>query len=90
MTTWNEHFRERGMAVPPPFNAERAAVLGVTEDEPEAEPMKSEESAEDTEDQRPAKNAVKAEWVDFAVAHGMERAEAEDMTKDALIEQFGG
>ncbi|MDQ1037266.1 hypothetical protein QFZ75_003682 [Streptomyces sp. V3I8] len=37
--------------------------------------------------ERPGKTAAKPEWVDWAVAvHGLERAEAEGMTKAALAE----
>lgn len=38
---------------------------------------------------RPAKSATKREWVDHAVASGMDREEAEATTKDALIERWG-
>jgi hypothetical protein len=40
-------------------------------------------------DDPPARSSSKAEWVDFAVAHGLDRDEAEDMTKAALIELLG-
>ncbi|WP_329622925.1 hypothetical protein OG357_22950 [Streptomyces sp. NBC_01255] len=38
----------------------------------------------------PAKTAVKAEWVAYAVAQGAEQAEAEAATKDDLITTYGG
>lgn len=38
----------------------------------------------------PAKSATKAAWVDFAVASGAKRAEAEAMTKDDLQSAYGG
>lgn len=39
--------------------------------------------------QEPAKTAPKAEWVDFAVGHGMSRPDAEAATKADLVEKFG-
>lgn len=38
---------------------------------------------------RPAQTGAKALWVDYAVARGMEREEAEAMTRAELIEKFG-
>lgn len=39
---------------------------------------------------RPAANAVKAEWIGYAVrAHGMDPEVAEGMTKQDLIDAFG-
>lgn len=35
---------------------------------------------------KPATSDLKAHWVDYAVSQGMDRDEAEDMTKDELIE----
>ncbi|MFB7029669.1 MULTISPECIES: hypothetical protein [unclassified Streptomyces] len=40
--------------------------------------------------ERPAKSAVKAAWVDYAVAQGADPDEAEAATKDDLIEAYGG
>ncbi len=37
----------------------------------------------------PAKSASKAEWVDYAAAQGADRGEAEQLTKDQLVEQYG-
>lgn len=39
---------------------------------------------------RPARSAPKAEWVTWAVECGAERSDAEDMTKQDLIEIYGG
>lgn len=46
------------------------------------------ETPEDLEDlpTRPAQSAVKAVWVEWAVAGGMDQGQAEDLTKDQLIE----
>jgi len=38
---------------------------------------------------RPALNAVKAEWVGWAVVQGMKPDEAEGLTKADLVERFG-
>lgn len=37
----------------------------------------------------PAKSAVKSEWVDFAVASGADRDEADALTKAELVERYG-
>lgn len=37
----------------------------------------------------PARSAPKAAWVDYAVARGMAREDAESSTKDELVERFG-
>lgn len=42
------------------------------------------------DDKPPARNEAKAVWVDFAVKQGMDRAAAEALTKDQLVEAFGG
>jgi hypothetical protein len=39
---------------------------------------------------RPAQSAVKADWIDYAVAHGADRQQAEAMTKDDLVQKYGG
>lgn len=36
-----------------------------------------------------AKSAKKAEWVDYAVSQGADRAEAEAATKDELVDTYG-
>ncbi len=38
---------------------------------------------------RPDETALKAGWVDFAVSEGMDRSEAEALTKAELKERFG-
>jgi hypothetical protein len=38
----------------------------------------------------PARSAVKADWVDYAVSQGASRDEAEGMTKDQLTDRYGG
>lgn len=43
----------------------------------------------DAGDGPPPKAASKEAWVDFAVAQGADRAEAEDSTKAELIERYG-
>jgi hypothetical protein len=40
-------------------------------------------------DGAPAKSASKGDWVAYAVSRGVDRAEAEDSTKDELVERFG-
>lgn len=40
-------------------------------------------------DERPKQVAPKADWVDWAVSQGADRAEAEEMTKADLIAEFG-
>jgi hypothetical protein len=42
----------------------------------------------ETSDGPPAVNAVKADWVDYAVAQGYDQTGAEDMTKQELIDLF--
>lgn len=37
---------------------------------------------------RPAKSASKADWVTYAVAQGVDPAEADAATRDALVERF--
>lgn len=44
---------------------------------------------EDTGVQLPARSASKTTWVDFAVAHGVDRSEAEAKTRDELADQYG-
>lgn len=38
----------------------------------------------------PTTSDRKAVWVDHAVSHGADRDDAEAMTKDELIDQYGG
>lgn len=39
---------------------------------------------------QPNTSDLKEEWVTYAETQGMDRAEAEDATKDELIQKFGG
>lgn len=39
--------------------------------------------------EKPKQVAPKADWVDYAVSEGLDRDEAEAMTKAELIEQYG-
>jgi len=64
-----------------------AEVLTTGADAREATAQAAEDNPQPTE--RPAKSAPKSAWVDYAVARGMDRDEAESSTKDALIERFG-
>ena len=48
----------------------------------------SEDSA-DVAVRQPARTDAKALWVDYAVAHGMSRKDADESTKADLIERFG-
>jgi hypothetical protein len=43
-----------------------------------------------TEVDVPSRSDAKAEWVAFAVSQGLDQDEAEGMTKQDLIDQFGG
>lgn len=43
----------------------------------------------DTAGSGPAKSATKADWVSYAVASGVEPAEARSMSRDELIEELG-
>lgn len=44
---------------------------------------------EPQESVEPKPYASKAEWVDFAVAKGLERVDAEELTKPELVSRFG-
>ncbi|NML50543.1 hypothetical protein HHL19_12820 [Streptomyces sp. R302] len=39
--------------------------------------------------ERPARSASKVDWVAYAVALGAEQADAEQLTRDQLAEQYG-
>ncbi|MFH8646095.1 hypothetical protein ACH4B4_17175 [Streptomyces tendae] len=58
------------------------------EDEPPHAPSSGDDGPDLTK--RPARSASKAEWLAYAVAQGADEDEAEDATKDQLIEQYGG
>jgi hypothetical protein len=47
-------------------------------------------ASEPTDDGPPPKAAPKDAWVDFAVSKGGDRAEADALTKQELIELYGG
>ncbi|MEU8950901.1 hypothetical protein [Streptomyces sp. NPDC048489] len=56
-------------------------------------PTGDEESSDSTENApatAPGRSASKAEWVAHAVALGLDQADAEQLTKEQLIEQYGG
>jgi hypothetical protein len=55
---------------------------------PDEEPEQAPQGAT-SEPQRPAQADRKAEWVDWAVVQGADRAEAESMTKADLVETWG-
>lgn len=70
----------------------RAGAAPIDPAPAEAEPAAeaTEDGAGEAEAEQPKKSASKADWVDFAVAQGLDREAAEAMTKDDLVEQFGG
>lgn len=43
---------------------------------------------EEIEDPMPRKSASKADWLAYAVEHGVDQAEAEALTRDQLVELF--
>ena len=49
----------------------------------------SEGISTDDEDDRPTQSDLKAEWVDYAVSQGANREDAEALTKEQLIAQYG-
>lgn len=55
----------------------------------EAEPEPTPE-LEPAEVEPPKHYAAKPDWVDYAVSQGADRDEAENSTKDELIELYGG
>lgn len=69
-------------------------VVPEAEEEPEEDVEEEpEEEAEEEDDESvaeaPKKSASKAEWVDYAVSQGADRAQAEDSTRDDLIAAYG-
>ncbi len=42
----------------------------------------------DEDTQPPSRSSPKADWVEFAASHGIPREQAEQHTKDELIDQF--
>jgi hypothetical protein len=83
--------------------AERGEGLGLLEDP--SRRAEADEAAEDeaaveddaaardavavSDEERPARQASKGAWVDYAVSRGMDRDEAESMTRDQLITATG-
>lgn len=58
-------------------------------DEPVDEtPVEADVDGDGVVDELPKKTAVVAEWRAFAVAHGMPQADADAMSKDALINHY--
>lgn len=67
-------------------------------DDPDAQEAAETEHAEAATDgepitdgtpEQPAKSASKGEWVDYAIASGMPRADAEAATKKDLVDRYG-
>ncbi|MFJ3867905.1 hypothetical protein [Streptomyces nigra] len=48
------------------------------------------EQHEDGPDTAPARSAHKADWIAYAVTQGADQDDAEQLTKEQLIEQYGG
>ncbi len=70
------------------------AELKATAETPEPvpvgpEPVVEPEPVSEPEVEQPKPYASKAEWVDFAVIKGADRAEAEELTKPELIDLYG-
>lgn len=53
------------------------------------ERLSGDRAVDPANDSAPAKSALKDEWVDYAVSQGMDRDEAEAMTKQDLIDEYG-
>jgi hypothetical protein len=64
----------------------RQELVRVNED---GTPWVEPETGEVPEVKRPAKSALKAEWVGYAVSQGMSVDDADAATRDDLIERFG-
>ncbi|GGN86359.1 hypothetical protein GCM10010112_67830 [Actinoplanes lobatus] len=56
-------------------------------DEPAPAPAPADDPADPDAPKRPAKSASKADWVAYAVAQGVDPAEAEALTRDQLAER---
>lgn len=54
-----------------------------------AKKAEPEPKAEESKDDAPKPHDTKAEWVDFAVSQGLNREEAEGLTKNELVELYG-
>lgn len=57
--------------------------------DPEASDTASDNGAGPEDMKPPARSASKAEWVAYAVASGADQNDAEKLTKDELITQYG-
>ncbi len=68
---------------PPGWAAEQITNPAAWGDDPVDQP---DDAAPESD--TPNKSATKPEWVAYAVEQGMDLAEAENMTKDDLIEHF--
>lgn len=69
----------------------RAIVTGPVEEPPAQEQAETSAAAELAADVvQPATGDRKAEWIDYAVAQGADREDAEAATKAELIELYGG
>ncbi|MFI5993161.1 hypothetical protein ACIBAC_15165 [Streptomyces sp. NPDC051362] len=56
-------------------------------------PRADDESPEITENApapAPGRSALKAEWIAYAVERGLDQDAAEQLTREQLIEQYGG
>ncbi|MEU4332335.1 hypothetical protein [Nonomuraea dietziae] len=71
-------------------NAEEAEAHGTAPSTPQQQevpaPEPEPEVVDEVSAERPAKSAPKQAWIDWAVANGMSADQAEDLTKDQLIE----
>lgn len=82
-----DHQAER--VQPEPGSQEEARLQALADDPASDWRRIDEPKAEQAPPSRPAKGAAKGAWVDWAVAQGAERAEAEKATKDDLIRDYG-
>lgn len=71
---------------PPPEPVPEPAPVEVPIPEPEPDPAE----VESVDVQPPKQYDAKPEWVEFAVSNGLDREEAESLTKAELIELYGG
>lgn len=81
------HVAER--VQPEPGSDEDKRLRGLADDPASDWRRVDEPAAEPAAPSRPAKNAAKGAWVDWAVVQGADRAEAEKASKDDLIEKYG-
>ena len=87
------HVAERVRPVPGSEEAERYAALAAASGSGwrcvEADP-EPEEDEQEPRLERPAKSAVKADWVAYAQAVAPETGGLDELTKEQLIELYGG